>query len=495
MTFYFYNTLTGKKEPLSIPENKKIKMYCCGVTPYSNTHIGHSRTFFSYDLLFRILRDKGCDVDWARNITDVDDKIMKKAHEEGISCADLVARYVSEQDEMLSTFCLHRPGHEPRVTEHIPQIIDLIGRLIKNDFAYVSTSGVYYRVRKFSEYGKLSKNKIDDLVKGARIEVDESKEDSLDFALWKFAKPGELLWASPWGDGRPGWHIECSAMVHSLFGDSIDIHMGGRDLIFPHHEAEIAQSEAATGKLFSKFWLHAGMVTLYGEKMSKSTNHYVSIKEFLSKYPPEVLRLVFLSVAYAQPFDFTFEVVTENLKKLSRIYRFVALIDHYIENLPSARNEISRPFYAVSIFESLPQLIPRMRGFLADDLNSAGALAAFFEFMKHININLAKLEKQNAVLLKEDILILKEQWPVFKQWMRTSLGLLEDEPGVFFERLRALQLTKEISIQEIELKIKERAVAREQKNWALSDQIRDELLAAGIQIQDAPSGTKWTVFI
>ncbi|MBX9839367.1 MAG: cysteine--tRNA ligase, partial [Silvanigrellaceae bacterium] len=317
MKIHFFNTLTGKKEKFNTLNEGKVKMYCCGVTPYGNTHIGHSRTFFSYDLLYRTLVDNEMNVEWARNITDVDDKIIHKANQEGVSCADIVSRYVSEQDEMLELFNLQRPQHEPKVTENIPQIISLIEKLIHKELAYVTNSGVYYRVRKFVEYGKLSKNKIDDLKKGARIEIDEAKEDALDFALWKFAKEGEIYWASPWGNGRPGWHVECSAMIHSLFGDSIDIHMGGRDLIFPHHEAEIAQSEGATGKPFSSTWLHAGMVTLYGEKMSKSTNHFVAIKDFLSKYPSEVLRLVFLSVSYGQPLDFTFEMTTENLKKLA----------------------------------------------------------------------------------------------------------------------------------------------------------------------------------
>ncbi|WP_397601588.1 cysteine--tRNA ligase [Silvanigrella sp.] len=490
MKIHFFNTLTGKKEKFNTLNEGKVKMYCCGVTPYGNTHIGHSRTFFSYDLLYRTLVDNEMNVEWARNITDVDDKIIHKANQEGVSCADIVSRYVSEQDEMLELFNLQRPQHEPKVTENIPQIISLIEKLIHKELAYVTNSGVYYRVRKFVEYGKLSKNKIDDLKKGARIEIDEAKEDALDFALWKFAKEGEIYWASPWGNGRPGWHVECSAMIHSLFGDSIDIHMGGRDLIFPHHEAEIAQSEGATGKPFSSTWLHAGMVTLYGEKMSKSTNHFVAIKDFLSKYPSEVLRLVFLSVSYGQPLDFTFEMTTENLKKLAKIYRFVSLVDEYSNQNTNPQNQSSE-----FIFTELETLIPKMREFLADDLNSSAALAVFFDFIRNINTKLSALEKSGKMLSENDLTILKSKWPEFKNWMKNAMGLLVEEPNVFFENLRKYNLASEISSSEIQQKLEERKRARANKDWAKSDAIRDELLAQGVQIQDAPSGTKWTIII
>ncbi|BBH54565.1 cysteine--tRNA ligase [Fluviispira sanaruensis] len=492
MAIQFFNTLSGKKEPFKSLQNGKVTMYCCGVTPYGNTHIGHSRTFFSYDLLYRTLKDHGNEVHWARNITDVDDKIINKANSENISCSQLVSRYVSEQNEMLELFNLLRPQHEPKVTETIPQIITLIEKLIEKQFAYVSQSGVYYRVRKFEEYGKLSKNKINDLKAGARIEVDEAKEDALDFALWKFAKAGEIYWPSPWGDGRPGWHVECSAMIHSLFGDSIDIHMGGRDLIFPHHEAEIAQSEAAFGKPLASTWLHAGMVTLYGEKMSKSTNHLVAIKDFLAKYPSEVLRLIFLSISYSQTLDFTFELATENLKKLAKIYRFVSLVNSYA--VQANLSTIHKEFDGL-IFADLSNLVTKMKEFLSDDLNSNGAMATFFDFIKNVNIQLGKLEKSGQKLREEDILLLKTKWPEFKNWLKITLGILIDEPKVFFENLRNYNLGTEISVEDIELKIQERTKARADKDWAKSDAIREELLAQGVQIQDAPAGTKWTVVI
>lgn len=489
MTLHLLNTLTGRKEPFR-PNSSQVKMYCCGVTPYSNTHIGHSRTFFSYDLLYRTLVDQNYDVQWARNITDVDDKIIKKANDEGVTCDEIVNRYVGEQDEMLKHFNLHRPQHEPKVTENIPQIIAMIQKLIDGGFAYASTSGVYYRVRKFSGYGKLSKNNIDDLQKGVRIDVDESKEDALDFALWKLAKPGEITWQSPWGDGRPGWHIECSAMIHSLFGDSIDIHMGGRDLIFPHHEAEIAQSEGASGKPLSSFWIHAGMVTLYGDKMSKSTNHYVSIADFLTKYPQEVLRLTFLSISYAQPLDFTMELADENFKKLAKIYRFVELMDRYAQEPVSSTNVST-----IEVLTTLDSLVQKMRSALSDDLNSAAAMGIFFETVRSINSGLAANEKAGRTLHEADKNRLTNQWPLARAWLTQTLGLVQMTPSEFFTSLAKYRLGGQLSPDDIEKKLKDRHAARAAKEWKEADVIRDELLAQGIVIQDTPRGTRWTLQI
>lgn len=489
MTVTLFNTLSGKKEALTTLQPGKVKMYCCGITPYSNTHIGHCRTFFSYDLLYRTLKDSELDIDWARNITDVDDKIIKRANEEGVSCETIVNRYVAEQDKMLEDFFLYRPAHEPKVTETIPQIVSIISKLIEKEFAYVTSTGVYYRLKKFPKYGELSGNNVEELRKGVRIEVDESKEDAMDFALWKFAKPGEIKWPSPWGEGRPGWHIECSAMIHNLFGDSIDIHMGGRDLIFPHHECEIAQSEAATGKPFSRFWLYVGMVTSAGEKMSKSTGNFVSIKDFLERYPSEVLRLIFLSASYSQPLDFTFDLSEQNLKKLSRLYRFVALV----ENLGKTQNANAKP-YEGSIFKTLPELVTKMRAALEDDLNSSAALAVFFEFVKHVNAELTALEKKGCRLNDSDVELLKKHWAPTVSWLQSALGILVKKPGEFFAELTKFKLG-EISPEQIEGKLAERNDARANKNWAQADVIRDELLSAGVQIQDTPNGTKWTVLL
>lgn len=489
MKFRLHNTMSGSKEEFSPLEAGKVKMYCCGVTPYDHVHIGHARTFASYDLLFRTLRDLGYEIDWARNITDIDDKIISKSNLEGIHFLDLVKRYVDEQDNMLHVLCVHEPKHKPRATEHIPQIIDIISRLIEKELAYSNNSGVYYRIRRFAEYGKLSKNRIEDLRKGARIEIDENKEDPLDFALWKIAKPGEPSWPSPWGDGRPGWHIECSAMIHSLFGETIDIHMGGRDLRFPHHEAEIAQSEGLTGKAFAKYWMHTGMMTLDGQKMSKSTANYVSLADFLSKYPSEVLRLIFLSASYSQPLDFTLDVADQNLKKLSRIYRFVSLVNDYMQQLPGTKT------HSQNIFANLEKLSQSMREQLADNLNSSAALAKFFDFIRTVNTQLAAMEKAGASLNEADRQALATHWVPFKNWFQMALGFLSQTPNEFFENLKSYKISSELSNDQVEARLAERQAARLAKDWGKADVIRNELLAQGIQIQDTPNGTRWTVQI
>jgi cysteinyl-tRNA synthetase len=494
---HLYNSLSGKKELFTPIQEKNVKMYCCGVTPYSNTHLGHSRTFFSYDLLYRMFSDNNYNVQWARNITDVDDKIIKKANDEGCSCSEIVDRYVKEQNEQLSFFNLNRPQNEPKVTENIDQIIKQIKLLIEKDFAYETSTGVYFRVRNFSEYGKLSKNKVDDLRSGSRIEIDEEKEDPLDFVLWKKAKPQEIKWASPFGDGRPGWHIECSAMIHNLFGDSIDVHMGGRDLIFPHHEAEIAQSECATGKQLATYWMHCGMVTLYGEKMSKSTNHFVSIKDFLLKYPPEVLRLTFLSVNYSQPLDFTHELASQNLKTLARIYRASELFEELIQNGAASKiiDTNSLEQNKETLFQNIETLIPKMKALLADDLNSPAAMASLFEFIRNSNQALNGYLKKNSLLSTEDHSTLSTWWPKIKTWLSTTLGLLETSAGEFFKTVSALKGSQELSSTDIQKKIEERNAARLAKDWKKSDEVRNYLLEYGLQLQDTPHGTKWTVVL
>lgn len=490
---FFHDSLAQKKREFVPLQAGCVKMYCCGITPYSNTHIGHTRTFFSYDLLYRTLKDAGFAVDWARNITDVDDKIINKAREEGVSVQELVSRYVDEQSSVLLQFNLNRPK-EPRVTESIPQILEMIQSLVEKGVAYQSDSGVYFRVKMFPDYGKLSKNKVEELRRGARIEVDESKEDPVDFALWKLSKPGEpeeVTWESPWGKGRPGWHIECSAMNLKEFGARIDIHMGGRDLIFPHHECEIAQSEAATGQTFSNYWLHCGMVTLYGEKMSKSTNHFVSIADFLKKYPPEVLRLVFLSVSYSQPLDYTDELAQENFKKLGKLYRTSSLIDHYIQSDDGKGKEESPETW----FDDVHELLPRMRSQLQDDLNSASALASFFEFARRANQAFATVQKKNLCLSSADREALQEHWPAVRSWMGESLGLFTQTSDEFFAECTKRAVQGALNEEQIGKLVEQRSAARADKNWQRADQIRDELQSHGIQVQDTAEGPKWTVEI
>ena len=494
---FLTDSLTAEKKKFqTLSGSNKVTMYCCGVTPYSHTHIGHARTFFSYDILFRTLRDLSYDINWARNITDIDDKIIQKAQEEKTTCKDIVSKFVGEQEQMLQRFSLERPQHEPKVTESIGDIISLIQTLESSDFAYTSATGVYFRVRKFSEYGKLSKNKLDDLRSGVRISIDDSKEDNLDFALWKFAKPGEESWPSPWGEGRPGWHVECSAMIHRIFGNSIDIHMGGRDLIFPHHECEIAQSEAATGQTFAHFWLHTGMVTLNGQKMSKSSGHFVTLTNFLSSYPADVLRLLFLSASYSSSLDFSEELIQENLKKLCKIYRFIEVVQSYVT--PSDAPFISTekpPSQNLTdlIFGDLIHLKDLMRAKIRDDLNTGAALALFFDFMKSINAKLIQNEKKGLNLSTEDKKILSVHWRDFIQWFNTALGLLSQPPHDFFAELSEKFLPESLKSDQVQELLDQRDAARKTQDWKEADRIRKLLLSQGICIQDTPRGTRWFV--
>ena len=490
---HLYDTLAQTKK-LFQPLGEEVKMYCCGVTPYSHTHIGHARTFFAYDLLWRALKDHDYAITAARNITDIDDKIINRANLEGVSCCDIVNRFVSEQNEFLEKFDLLKPDKEPKVTESMNDIVSFIAELEKKGKAYVTQSGVYFRVRNFKDYGKLSKNDLEKLRHGVRIAEDESKEDSADFALWKFAKE-EPHWPSPWGPGRPGWHIECSAMIFKMFGEQIDIHMGGRDLIFPHHEAEIAQSESLTSKPFASIWMHVGIVTLYGEKMSKSTNQFVSLSDFLEKYPAEVLRFIFLSAHYSQPLDFTYELAQENLKKLAKCYRFLGLIESYQNqnNLASSSQETETSQEV--IFASLEILLSQMQKALDDDLNTALALSFFFEFVKEVNLKLGLLEKAGKSLSTEDFKHLAYIWPQIHVWLQKTLGILKKTPSAFFEELRAFQVSAELSLDDIEKQILRRNEARLHKDWSLADDIRKALLVQGVQLNDGKTKTTWTVLL
>ncbi|MCJ7493900.1 MAG: cysteine--tRNA ligase, partial [Deltaproteobacteria bacterium] len=311
MPLKIYNTLTKKKEEFLPLQKGKVSMYVCGVTVYDRCHIGHARAAVVFDVLFRFLRYRGYEVTYVRNYTDVDDKIIKRANQEGVSCQEIAKRYIQEYEEDMEALGMERPTHEPRATENISQIIDLVKKLVEKGFAYTVDGDVYFSVEKFSSYGKLSGRDLEEMRAGARVEVDERKNNPLDFALWKSSKPGEPEWDSPWGRGRPGWHIECSAMSQRYLGESFDIHGGGQDLIFPHHENEIAQSEAATGKPFVRFWVHNGFVNINHEKMSKSLGNILAIRDLLQDHHPEVLRLFLLSNHYRSPVDFSLQNMIE----------------------------------------------------------------------------------------------------------------------------------------------------------------------------------------
>lgn len=440
--FTIYNTITGKKEEFKplVPHN--VSMYVCGITPYSNAHIGHGRSAVSFDLLYRWLTFLGYQVSYVRNYTDIDDKLLDKANQQlgnPQRYREIAEQFITQyQHEVKSLNCLI-PTHEPRVTENIPAIIEFIQDLISKGYAYQVDGDVYFEVTKFPEYGKLSKQKIDALTCGARIDVDQRKKNPLDFALWKSEKQGTYF-QSPWGWGRPGWHIECSVLASKFLNNQIDIHGGGRDLIFPHHENEIAQSEAHSGKHFAHYWVHNGLVNIDKQKMSKSLGNTLILAELIKKYNPMLLRYYFIIHHYRTPLEFSFEGLSNAKKSYNR--------------LSTACKDVATGNFSLEELKKMP-IINTMLEFLADDLNTPGMFGALFE---------------NLDTLKED----KRQLSAVKQLLTALLGLslipIEDA---------AIEITPEI--QHL---LNEREKARTQKNWARADEIRDQLQKLGVDIQD-----------
>ncbi len=475
----------GTKRPLRPRQPPQVSIYCCGVTPYSHTHIGHVRTFFVSDLLARVLQDAGYTAVSARNVTDINDKISAAADRLGVTPEEIAAKFTGEQRELLPRCGIQAPDHEPLVSTSMDAIHELIRVLLAKGHAYVTSTGVYFRVRSFSAYGQLSGNTTDQLRAGARIEVDETKDDPADFALWKGAPEGTPhALPSPWGPGFPGWHIECSAMAQKLFGPQVDIHLGGRDLVFPHHEAEIAQSEAAFGVEFAQVWMHIGLVTWNGEKMSKSTGNLLSLREFLDLYPGEVLRLCFLSASYDQPMDFSLELAGANLKKLSRLQRFRELLQGLGPSpLPPSPTRALGPLLG---------LVETMRSRLRDDLGSAEALGALFDAVRCVNQALGVQDKGGFGLHKDDLETLNTQWKDVVGFLQSALGIINDTPQEFFAevaRLRGISFSPGPIAERLEA----RSQARARGDYQQSDRIRAELEAEGILLQDTKAGTTWTV--
>ncbi|MBT8769545.1 cysteine--tRNA ligase [Metapseudomonas boanensis] len=457
MTLSIYNTLSKTKEGLKPLVGNQVRMYVCGMTVYDFCHIGHARVMVAFDVVARWLRHRGFELTYVRNITDIDDKIIRRANENGEPFEALVERMIAAMHEDEARLSVLRPDIEPRATGHIAGMHTMIQTLIDKGFAYAPGNGdVYYRVGKFVGYGKLSRKKIEDLRIGARIEVDEAKEDPLDFVLWKGAKPGEPSWESPWGPGRPGWHIECSVMSTCCLGETFDIHGGGPDLVFPHHENEIAQSEAATGKLYAQAWMHAGAVRVDGEKMSKSLGNFFTIREVLEKYHPEVVRYLLVSSHYRSPINYSEESLKEAKGALERFY-------HALRGLPDAAPAGGEAF------------VERFGAAMDDDFNSPEACAVLFEMVREVN-RLRDTDLQAAAALAAR---LKE--------LAGLLGVLQLEPDAF---LRAGAEGK-VDAAEVEALIQARLQARAEKNWAESDRIRDQLTAMGVVLEDSKGGTTW----
>ena len=457
MTLHIYNTLSKQKEPLKPLQDGLVRMYVCGMTVYDYCHIGHARVMVAFDVVTRWLRHSGYQVDYVRNITDIDDKIIQRANENGEPFTELVDRMIAAMHEDEAQLNVLRPDQEPRATGHIEGMHRMIQTLIDKGYAYAAGNGdVYYRVGKFEGYGKLSRKKPEDLRSGARVEVGEVKEDPLDFVLWKAAKPGEPSWESPWGAGRPGWHIECSVMSTCCLGDSFDIHGGGPDLVFPHHENEIAQSEAATGQTYANTWMHAGAVRVDGEKMSKSLGNFFTIRDVLAKYHPEVVRYLLVSSHYRSPINYSEDSLKEARGALERFY--LALKD--LPQVAAAGGE---------------QFSERFAAAMNDDFNSPEACAVLFDMVREINRLKATDQNAAAALAAR----MRE--------LASVLGVLQLEADAFLLAGGEGKLAAEA----IEALIAQRLAAREAKNWAESDRIRDELAEQGVILEDSQGKTSW----
>lgn len=463
MTIQIYNTLTRKKEPFIPLEEGKVKMYVCGPTVYNYIHIGNARPVIAFDTVRRYLEYRGYDVTYVSNFTDVDDKIIKAANELGEEVGELTDRFIAAYFEDVSALGCGKADVHPRVTDHIEDIVKFVKVLIDKGFAYESQGDVYYRTQKFEGYGKLSHQSTDELKVGARIEEGIKKENPLDFALWKAAKAGEISWESPWGLGRPGWHIECSVMAREHLGDTIDIHAGGQDLTFPHHENEIAQSEAMTGKQFARYWMHNGYINIDNEKMSKSLGNFVLVNDIRKQIDPKVLRFFILSVQYRHPVNFSQDLVVSAENGLARIRTAYNNLKHRLAT--SADLGDQKDIWTHKVDEIKNDFEVAMD----DDFNTANAIASVFELAKLANVYLVEKNTQSDVL---------EHFIRTFDGLLTVLGLpMDEETGLLDEDVEAL--------------IEERLEARRNKDFKRSDEIRDELKAQGIILEDTAQGMRW----
>jgi cysteinyl-tRNA synthetase len=492
MALRVYNTQSGTKEIFVPLVPGKAGMYVCGVTVYDYCHIGHARANVVFDVIFRYLKYSGYDVTYVRNYTDIDDKIINRANKEGVDFKVISERYIQAFDEDMERLGLSKPTFEPRATEHVDGIISIIEKLIANGHAYESEGDVYYAVDSFPGYLKLSGRNMEDMLAGARVELGDKKRNPMDFALWKGSKPGEPWWESPWGNGRPGWHIECSAMSMEFLGKTFDFHGGGKDLVFPHHENEIAQSEGANSCQFVRYWLHNGFVNIDSEKMSKSLGNFFTIREVLEKYDSETLRFFILSAHYRSPIDFSDHNLEDASVGLERIYSCLAALDEILggtlspAELPAIE---SLPVSGAELHEKAEQFLPRFVESMDDDFNTAQALGVIFETVRATNRFLAETVEYNPIALAVVARIrhlMNEAGSV--------LGLFTCTPSEWLEKKKSSKASMmDITPEEIESLIQERAEARKARDFKRSDEIRDMLLGKGIQLLDSAQGTTWNV--
>ncbi|MDZ7664491.1 MAG: cysteine--tRNA ligase [Desulfotignum sp.] len=477
MHLKIYNTLTGKKEPFVPIEKDTVKMYVCGPTVYDTSHIGHARSVVVFDMIFRWLTRIGYAVTYVRNFTDVDDKIIKKSNETGEACAAITEKYIDEFHNEMDALNVLRPTMAPKATEHIDHIIEFVEKLIEKGKAYAVDDGnVYFSIDAFENYGRLSGRNPEDMRAGARIAVDEKKKNPLDFTLWKPAKPGEPYWESPWGNGRPGWHIECSAMSHEYLGEGFDIHGGGKDLIFPHHENEIAQSEALFGTQFVKYWIHNGFVDINNEKMSKSLGNFTMIKDVLQRYSPEVIRMFLLSNHYRSPIDYSEQSMYEVSMGLDRIYGFL----ERLENLGIQPKDTGHSGNG-ALWQAFSDA-------MNDDFNSAKALAAVFETVKKGNKMLDQAPEEPDESLAAELTQIRNDMADIAR----ILGIFLETPSAWFAAKKDKGMADTaVDPATVEALIAERAQARKDKNFARADEIRDQLQEMNIILKDGAEGTTW----
>jgi len=490
MPIRIHNTMTGNKEEFVPLREKKVGMYVCGVTVYDLCHIGHARSAIVFDTIYRYFRYRGYDVTFVRNFTDIDDKIIKKANEEGTDCRTVAEKYIGEFNTDMGRLGLEKPSVEPRATEHIPEMIRLISTLVEKGYAYQGGGDVFFSVEKFKDYGKLSKRNLEDMQAGARVDIDEKKENPLDFALWKGSKPGEPFWESPWGKGRPGWHIECSVMSQKYLGETFDIHGGGRDLTFPHHENEIAQSEAATGKPFVRYWIHNGFVNINKEKMSKSLGNILTIKEILKDWHPEVLRLFFLSHHYRSPVDYSEESFSDAQAGLDRFYSTLKAIKDGVRKGPSLPAAGGGSSVLKEARQNIESFRTRFEEAMEDDFNTAQALGYFYDLQRNLN-SLLDISKSHPT--QEMISTLNQGLDHFSKtgWV---FGLFRENPEQYLSQRRKDGLKKlNLTEEEILRSLGERNLARKEKNYKKADEVRKDLLSKGIVLEDTPSGTIWKI--
>ena len=491
---YIYNTAASSKELFKSINEDKVLMYVCGITPYDLSHIGHARAYITFDIIYRYLKHLGYNVIYVRNFTDIDDKIIKRANEENTTVSSISAKYIGEYHKDMSALSVLPPTYEPRATETIKEMIDLIKGLADKGHVYEKNGDVFFRVNSYKGYGKLSHKNIDELLSGARIPLNEEKENPLDFVLWKKSKQGEPSWDSPWGKGRPGWHIECSAMSMKFLGESIDIHGGGSDLIFPHHENEIAQSESYTGKKFVNYWIHNGFVNINNEKMSKSLKNFITVRDLLEKYHPEVIRLFFMFTHYRSFIDFSDEGLESAKHSLIRLYQAMNLCNDFKDKTDKGDiriNHLNLNEKTVSPTKEIRDFSNNFYDAMNDDFNTPSALSVIFNLIRKINkiINdslLSGIINSNDLnFLDEALLFIKAVFDIF--------GILKENPELFIEM--SLKNTSGISLTEEEIQafIEKRNIFRQKREYKSADEIRNMLLEKGVLLEDSNYGTTFKI--